>query len=137
MSLLLSSNNWNEAYRNFNLAYDQKRIRLDSNHLGFGVTLNSIGNYYQAIEEYTEALHCYLKALECNNDQHNMAITKLNIGKIYTINNQYDDAINLVVEARDILQQSGSYSRIQLVHCHGILGDIYFAQFILSRMEAF
>ncbi|CAF3268740.1 unnamed protein product [Rotaria sp. Silwood2] len=121
-------NNWNEAYRNFSLAYDIKKIRLRSNHPSLGVTLNSIGNYHQAIEEHAEALNCYLKALRCNNDQHNAAITKLNIGNIYMINGQFDDAIKLTIEARDILQQIEPCAQIELMHCQGILGDIYFAQ---------
>ncbi|CAF2198213.1 unnamed protein product [Rotaria magnacalcarata] len=126
--LNMRMNNWNEAYRNFSFAYDIKKIQLHFNHPDLGVTLNNIGNYYQAIGEYAVALHCYSKVLQCNIDQHNTAITKLNIGKIYTINGKVDNALDLAIEARDILQQIETCSQIEFVHCQGILGDIYFVQ---------
>ena len=124
----MRKSNWNEAYRNFSVAYNIKKIRLYSNHPSFSVTLNSIGNYYRAIDELDQALRYYSEALLYNNDQRNAAITQLNIAKIYTINGQFEKALDLVIEARDILQQIESSSKSEFIHCQGILGDIYFAQ---------
>lgn len=126
--LNMRAQNWNEAYRNFRLAYDIKKCRLRSDHPSFGMTLNSIGNYYQAIGDYTEAQNYYSKALLCKNDQHSAAITTLNIGQVLAINGEFENALRLVIEARDSLQQTMPYSQPELISCQGILGDIYFVQ---------
>ncbi|CAF1482641.1 unnamed protein product, partial [Didymodactylos carnosus] len=48
--------NWNEAFKNFKLAYEIKKKKLSrSNHPDLRVTLNNIGNYYKAIGNLSEA----------------------------------------------------------------------------------
>ncbi|CAF1042827.1 unnamed protein product [Rotaria sordida] len=120
--------NWKEAFTNFNLAYEIKKKILPLNHLIIAITLNNIGNYYKAIGNYVQALEYYTQALQCKNDRFNMARTQLNIGAIYAINNDYENAFSLCIEARDILQQIHPCPYDEIIHCQGIIGDIHLTQ---------
>ncbi|CAF1393953.1 unnamed protein product [Adineta steineri] len=120
--------NWNEAYTSFCIALNIKKTRLRSNHPSFAVTFNGIGNYYKAIDNISQAYSYYLKALECNNDEYNKIIAKLNIANIHMINQEFDNALNLCIEIRDILHRIKSYSQIEIIYCQGFIGDIYLAK---------
>ncbi|CAF0975180.1 unnamed protein product [Rotaria sp. Silwood1] len=129
--------NWNEAFLYLNAAYEIKKAKFRPNHPNLAMTLNSIGNYYKAIGEMKEASQFYLKALNCKNDPRNIAITTLNISKIQTINQEFENALDLCIEARDILEQIHPRPHIELVQCQGVIGDIYFAQKNFTVAEHF
>ena len=61
-NLNMKSNNWNEAFRNFNVTLKIKKKSFSSNHSLIAVTLNNIANYFIAIGDYSQALQYYTKA---------------------------------------------------------------------------
>ena len=65
------------------------------------------------------------KPLQYNNDQSNKARIQINIAVIHANNKDYDKAISLCIEARDILQQiyPRPYENIIYVQC--TLGHVY------------
>jgi tetratricopeptide (TPR) repeat protein len=90
-----------------------------------GTTLNSIGNYYKAIGDNVQALQYYDKVLQCKIDQHNSAITLLNIGSIHMNNKDYGQAMKLCNEAHDVLHQINPCPHAAIIHCYGVIGDIH------------
>lgn len=135
--LNMQTTNWNEALKNFNLAYEIKKKRRPSNHPDIGTTFNSIGNYYKIIGDNNQALEYYEKALKCKNNQYNTAITLINIGTIHLINKDYGKALELCFEARDILEQIIPCSYGTIIYCQGIIGDIYLALHKYNTAEDF
>jgi len=130
--------NWNEAFKYFNLAYKIKNKRFrDSNNLCMAMSLNNIGNYYSAIDDFDKALNFYKKALKCKNEQVNNAITLLNISRVYNRKGDYDKALKLCIEVRDQLQENEPTLYVEIIHCHGIIGDIYFNQGKFKESKGF
>jgi len=127
--LNMRTTNWNEALKNFELAYGMKRKkRWGWNHIDIERTLNNIGNYYKAIGDHLQAYQYYTNALECTSNPTYMTIIQLNISSIYEVNKDYEQALNLCFEVRDNLQQIDPYAYAQMIHCQGKIGQIYFSQ---------
>ena len=135
--LNMQTTNWNEALRNFNIAYEIKKKKRPLNHPDISATLNSIGNYYKIIGDNDQALEYYQKALQCENNQYSTAITLVNIGAMHMRNKNYDNAFNLCIEARYILEQINPYPHAAVIHCQGVLGDIYLASHDYNIAEDF
>jgi tetratricopeptide (TPR) repeat protein len=135
--LKMHTTNWNEAFKNFNLAYEIKKKKLHSNPQNIGATLHSLGNYYKAIRDNNQALEYYSKVLTHKNNPYNRAITLLNMSAIYVIEKDYNQAFELCIEARDIIQESSSNAFIAVIQCHSIMGSIYLAQRDYEKAKEF
>ncbi|CAF1272174.1 unnamed protein product [Adineta steineri] len=127
--LNMHTTNWNEAFKNFHLSYEIKKTKTHPNHhQTIGITLNSLGNYYKAICDRCQALKYYSKVLNCKINPYNIAITLLNISTIHIIEKNYNKALDLCLQARNIIQENFSNTYSAVIRCHRIMGDIYFAQ---------
>jgi tetratricopeptide (TPR) repeat protein len=56
---------------------------------------------------------------------------------IYIIEKDYDKALDLCMEARDIIQEMSPNTFIAIIQCHGITGNIYLAQENFNTAEEF
>ena len=129
--------NYNEAWKYFNLSYQIKQDIYSSNHPQIAMTLNSIGNYYKAIGNHSRALEFYLKASQCKLNPSDMARTKLNISTIHMLNKDYEKAIQLCIEARQIFREYDPHSSEHFICCRAVMGDIHFAQKNYDKAELF
>jgi len=68
---------------------------------GLAICLNSIGNLYEDWGNYDLALKSYNKALKIQNDKSNQIDLFLNIGKVYTKSQNYDNALIYFFKALD------------------------------------
>jgi tetratricopeptide (TPR) repeat protein len=124
----MQTTNWNDALKNFSLAYEIKKKKRPINQADLGVSLNNLGNYSKAIGDHEQALKYYQKALICKNNPYNRAVTLLNLSAIYLMKNEYQSAFDFTIQAREIFEENSSTSLIPIIQCQGIIGSIYFAK---------
>ncbi|CAF1360002.1 unnamed protein product [Didymodactylos carnosus] len=143
-NLYMSTTNWYEAYKNFSLSLKMKSTNSFSFYFrqDFGITYIGLGNYYKAIEDLGLAYKYYREALRCWNsenddDQINIAVTKLNLASVYLTD--YKAAIDLCLEAREVLEKHKYEPRpyAEIIYCHYLVGNIHCRQLDYYTAEDF